>query len=427
MKKVLLCVLLILLLCAGWMTALKPEASAGGVDLERAEGYLKTAREQYALGGYGSAIDYATAAVNCADTLENELFLADCYLADGRTGDYRSCLERVIRLWPEDMRAYALLSARYLEAGNHPDCAEVCRKAYQTGCATEELVDRYFTANYHYELKSGALEAAGDFHDGLALVRLEDGWYYLNSSMRTVAGPLEAASAPLGSVLGYRKDGKAGFFTADGAKYMDSEQEFDETWALCDGLALTRSGSEYTFVDRGCKPKLGVFSDASCFAGGVAAIQISGQWQLIDAAGNALASGLADVKLDGERRCSVGGRIFASTGSGYDLYDASGALVAKTGFADARPFAGDGAAAVFNGTAWGFVKADGTMLLDFQYADARSFADGLAAVQIDGKWGFITESGRVVIEPVFADAGSFTSGKLAPVLTEDGWHYIARN
>ena len=425
MKKILLVVLLIVLLGAGWVSALTVQ-NADGVDFERAEAYMETARAQAALGGYGSAVDYANTALKYADTADNELFLADCYLADGRTSDYADQLQRVIRLWPEDVRAYESLSTLYYDAGNYSSCATVCLSAYQNGCATDELLERYYETKFHYVVKSGSLLAAGAFHDGLALVQLADEcWYYMDSSMRAVVGPLEVASAPLGKVLGYRKDGKAGFYTADGAKYMDSDLEFDETWSLCDGLALVRCGSEYTFVNRGCKQTLGPFTDASCFSEGAAAVQANDQWWLIDKSGNRLSGGLQDVKLDSERLCSVGGRIFASSGSGYDLYDAAGELVAKTGFADARPFAGGVAAAVSNGTAWGFVKEDGTMLLDFQYEDARSFSGDLAAVKIDGKWGFILKSGRVVIEPTFEDAGCFASNKLAPVRLEDGWHYIS--
>jgi WG containing repeat len=58
-----------------------------------------------------------------------------------------------------------------------------------------------------------------------------------------------------------------------------------------------------------------------------------------------------------------------------------------------------------------------------QYADAKSFSEGLAAVAINSsgdqkKWGFIDRQGEWIIKPQFQSANSFDGG-LAAVNCDD--------
>ena len=61
-----------------------------------------------------------------------------------------------------------------------------------------------------------------------------------------------------------------------------------------------------------------------------------------------------------------------------------------------------------------------------RFRRAGPFSDGLAAVQVGGQWGYIDADGRVVIEPAFRTAQAFR-GALAYVTDGTGAHYIDRS
>ena len=62
----------------------------------------------------------------------------------------------------------------------------------------------------------------------------------------------------------------------------------------------------------------------------------------------------------------------------------------------------------------GVTENTGHFVINPQFDEASSFADGLAAVRIGdwetGKWGFIDKQGKMVINPQFVYAGQFTDG-----------------
>jgi hypothetical protein len=68
----------------------------------------------------------------------------------------------------------------------------------------------------------------------------------------------------------------------------------------------------------------------------------------------------------------------------------------------------DGLVAFCKGEKWGFVDAEGNVLIAPKYEMARSFSHGLAAVCQNGRWGFIDPNGEVVIDMQFTDALYFS-------------------
>jgi hypothetical protein len=64
---------------------------------------------------------------------------------------------------------------------------------------------------------------------------------------------------------------------------------------------------------------------------------------------------------------------------------------------------------------YGYLDRAGRMRIDFRYANAAPFRDGLAAVKFsDGlsayDWGYIDTTGTTAVAPRFKDAGSFANG-----------------
>ena len=80
---------------------------------------------------------------------------------------------------------------------------------------------------------------------------------------------------------------------------------------------------------------------------------------------------------------------------------------------------------------YGYVDANGKVVIELQYDGAQSFSEGLAAVRVgdwsDGKWGYIDEKGKTVIAPQFSEAEMFSSGLAAVSVRIDStekWGYI---
>ena len=123
--------------------------------------------------------------------------------------------------------------------------------------------------------------------------------------------------------------------------------------------------------------------------------------------------------------------LFRSDGTFY-LFDKKGKRVVDTPFDDAVPFNATGSAAVSIDGKWGFVDSEGEVVVEAQFDEARSFANGLAAVRTGDLWGYADASGKVVIEPAFGAASDFASDGVVLVasLTKDDepsqvWNWLS--
>jgi len=63
---------------------------------------------------------------------------------------------------------------------------------------------------------------------------------------------------------------------------------------------------------------------------------------------------------------------------------------------------------------WGFINAQGRIMIAPSFESVGAFSDGLAAVQRGADWGYIDPEGVFVIAPQFQFAGAYVEG-LAPV------------
>ena len=71
----------------------------------------------------------------------------------------------------------------------------------------------------------------------------------------------------------------------------------------------------------------------------------------------------------------------------------------------------------------GYVDARGKTVIPHRYNAARAFREGLAPVATDSRWGYIDVLGRMVLDALYDEARPFHEG-LAAVRQEDRWGYI---
>ena len=164
------------------------------------------------------------------------------------------------------------------------------------------------------------------------------------------------------------------------------------------------------------------FEQIGMYSDGYAAAKVDGKWGVIDLALNWLIPPEFDeIKQDELGRCYSGGAVFARLDRKVYLF-VDGQWMSET-YDDARPFCGDGYAAVKRNGFWGFIDRTGTVRIGYRFHDALSFGQHLAAISQGELWGYINISGTIVIEPVFHNARSFSNGS-APVQTDNGWQFI---
>lgn len=267
----------------------------------------------------------------------------------------------------------------------------------------------------------------------------------------------EYVSAIYGSTVQVRADGLWGIARSDGVELIPCEYEKlstfsgDRAIALKDGeiyaidennnrLALLHeNAADFGNLSSDRVPLLidgawvratgefalgsAVFEQIGMYSDGYAAARVNGRWGVVgleldwlvpaeydgivmDELGRCCGQGAVFVRQDGIVRLIVGGRFIGEA------------------FDDARPFSGEGFAAVMRNGRWGFIDIDGSVVIDFVFDDALSFGQHLAAVRIGELWGYVGIQGQIAIEPVFLDAKSFSNGS-APVLTQRGWQFIS--
>lgn len=427
MKKTLVIVAVVLLLGVAVFSALS--ATNEGVEHEQSgEFYMQYAEEQLEMGGYGSAIDYINAAIEVNPKIERYLKLAEVYREAGSEDDFEDVLEKVIELYPSDKRAYKSLANYYFDQMAYAKCVEILKSASTADCLDDEMLEQYFTAAYYFTVISVPFEEAQAFYGDYALVMLGGEANFITPGMISYYGIFDDASPAVGGVVAACKDDHWSFYSADSLKYMESEEEVLRAWSITNNLALVQKEKGYCYLNTHGVEVLGPYEDACSFYEGVAAVKKDGKWHLIGTDGGDVADAVfQNVLISEDNICCYGGVIFADSGNGYDMYGSNGQLISETHFEDAQLFYTGKYAAVKVGGKWGFVDAEGNMVIEPKYEDARSFGKSIAAVCEDGLWGFITSSERLVIDYQFLDAKGFGTSDCAPVKVEDGWVYIKIN
>ena len=160
------------------------------------------------------------------------------------------------------------------------------------------------------------------------------------------------------------------------------------------------------------------------FHDGLAPARLEDRWGLIDTTGTWVVAAQYSW-IESPREGVARAQIAESGKPIWCLVDAHGQLVARlAGFSEVGPMA-QGRARVKRDNKWGYVDAQGKLVIEPRYAGALSFSEGLAAVQEgpDGTWAYIDRKGKTVIPATFGMADQFR-GALAAVQQADRWGYV---
>lgn len=73
---------------------------------------------------------------------------------------------------------------------------------------------------------------------------------------------------------------------------------------------------------------------------------------------------------------------------------------------------------------WGFMNAQGKMVISATFQDAHNFSEGLASVKTKDKWGFINTKGKFVVKAEYDKVGAAFNNGYAQVSKKGKWGMI---
>ena len=271
-------------------------------------------------------------------------------------------------------------------------------------------------------------EDARDFHDGMAAVKLNGRWGYINNLGQTVIPfnnriPEPGNFADGLAFLGDRfvnYDGDPAFVNDDNpdVKYFSGGREFSQ------GVAAVQYGGQWGYIDLlGNFIIAPTYQNARSFSEGLAAVMNNkGLWGYIDFMGNLkipykyiqagdFREGLARIKINGR----------------WGYINQSDKIIIAPAYYEAGDF-GNGLAPVRgrnNYHGWGYINKSGKMIIRRRFNYAGNFSEGLAPVAGDSRYGYINVRGEWEFSPFYDDVRSFSEG-FAAVRQENKWGYISQ-
>lgn len=390
--------------------------------------YLSSARKNLEMGILVDAeADYLKAAeLRSSAALYQEI--GDFYENAGEKRKLQDWGEKFAEEYPLEPAGYEFLIRLALQTEDYVACFEWSDVAAKRGVQSDYLTQAMQEIEWLYYLRT-EFDDVGSFSGGRCAVQQGGYWSYVNNT-----GSLAVKNT-------YRKaggyyDSIAPVVTTEGEAYYIDEKgnkkfvtlgldNVTELGVMVDGIYPLKQGDVWGYYDKEYTHLFGAYEEASALANGVAAVKTDGKWQLVDGTGKPLNGNTYDgVLLDGRTFACLNGRIFVEKNGLYHMLDATGNEVSAAEYQGADVFRSATYAAVKISGRWGFVDQEGTVVIEPQYEEARSFSNGLAAVKQKGKWGFIDQNGTMVLQPEFEDARDFNSSGCAFVRGDDEWELL---
>ncbi|MEZ4700349.1 MAG: WG repeat-containing protein [Rhodothermales bacterium] len=268
--------------------------------------------------------------------------------------------------------------------------------------------------------------------DGIALfpVRIDGNWGFINENGRIIIEPQFDAARDFQDGLARIREGAVGYIDPAGEYVI--EPRFQDGRPFSEGFAAVQVDGRWGFINRsGAFAINPQYTAAYSFKNGRAFIRTSDfDWEYIDSRGNIVRTletpELNEFEDTGNDFNSGRALVLDFNSNQYGFIDESGNMVVDFQYAEARSFS-DGMAAIKISDSWGFIDPGNNAKIPPKYIEAGDFSEGLVAVRENtNTWGYADKSGRMVIEPQFEDARPFSEGRAA-VLIDGFWGYIDKS
>lgn len=340
---------------------------------------------------------------------------------------YDKALENYVTYFPESSAAYEELCKFYYDSGSYKNVITTANTAKELGIATEKVREYYLECFYMYKYIKTEFEEATTFLGNYALVKKNGLYGYLTNTGSYLISPVyESANVFLGTSTAVNDGTEWYMINTSGYKIARPTEAVEYLSFVSNEKILVAKNGKYGYTSSRFDIAESLPYDyASNFKNGIAAVKKGEKWALIDTAEKQITDYIFDdIVLDEYNTCINNGVIFVKKDDKYYMVNEKGLKISEQGFDNVYQFVSSEPAAVCIDGKWGFVNANGQIVIEPQYSDAKSFSNGLAPVNTDGMWGYINANGEFRIEPQFSDCLPFSSNGIAAVKEDGLWNYI---
>lgn len=390
-------------------------------------------------GIYVEAIEeYQEALTYKADDVDTIMKIAHDYLLIDETKKYTNTLMQAVELQKDGSEeALNELMNYYIDEEQEDKAARYIRD-YSAKAPDVEYAQKWFVQlkGSYKELYCRYDEMLGMYYDYMVV---KSGDYYSiidasGSRLLDMSYKNITPFSPDGLSRTLNEKGEVIYIDKDGLTRVVPNPEYDNLGILIDSRISASLDGKYGYLDEKGEPVTEFKWDNITAYHKAGAAQLDGKWAVIGSKGKEKSEYVYDgVLIDQYGVACYQDRLFMKRNNQYVLVDNKGKEVSDLLFDDARPFTDNGYAAVCKNGKWGFIDADGTLVIDYKYDNAQSFSYGYAPVCAGDRWGYIDTEGNLIIDTVFLDATSFSSEGSVAVKMEteedddEGWRLIRLN
>lgn len=429
MKKttVLVPVLMVALLCLGWLaffSGITSTKNAYNTAMDNAQASLDAGLYEQAIEYYKEALTHETSEelyMTIKETYdlfyaeEHIAYVRDCYIED---------MAVAAQQYPDNPVFWEKQVEMYMETSNYKKAYATVKSARNSDVESEMLEASYQELLYMTKLGYKQYQNVVTNLNGYNVVFDGAVWKVLDDFGEELIG----AYPYIGMI---NEDGRGLYVNDLGCRMLDANQvarakytEIVEEAGYYNAktdLIPVKINGVWKYMNFQGEYLPGEYEIAGSFYGDQAAACKNGTWYLVNAAGEATATGFEDIKLDLYNCHIQNGIILAKENGKYRIYDMELQVIGDFAADDVDICVDAEGIAFCKDGLWGFADCEGNVVYEPAFAAAKSFANGYAAVaNADGLWGVINSRYELVMDYQYLSVSYFTASETSWVSLFEG-------
>lgn len=249
-------------------------------------------------------------------------------------------------------------------------------------------------------------EAVGDFSEGLAIVKQNGKYGYIDKNAKLVIPCVyDHAYGFSENYAVVNQNGKEGYIDKTGMIVIPCI--YEDAISYSGGLARVKRNGKSGYIDKSGKLIIPcIYETMFYFVNGLCPAEKDGKWGFVDKSGRLIIPHIYFSVRDFHE--DVTG-VKEYCGSYIKFIDRKGQKIFDSTFDDCYNFS-EGYAAVKDKDLWGFIDKYGIVTIPCIYDSASSFTQGIAVVKHNGKCGIINTKGQTVLPYSYDEILSFSEG-----------------
>ena len=342
--------------------------------------------------------------------------------------DYLSSAKKAARSYRKNVAFCTTAAELSIQADDYSGAYRILEQAKQAGVEDKKVDQLYTQVKYSYEILSTEYNTVRSACNGYYSVELGGHWGVLTTSGRKVVKEQYTFLGPMNQdgIFVCAVNGAGALDDMDGVVQGKLKFVPQDAGVYGEELVPILAQNQWSYYNLLGDKQFGEYQFAGSFQDGVAAVQTTKGWTLIDAEGkNASDTVYQEISVNKDGSYKVDDVMLAKKEGSYHLFDKKENQIGDFACDDVDVMTQDGIFAFQKNGKWGFADQDGNEIIKAHYEKAKSFSNGLAAVCSNGKWGFINQQDELVIPCDFVDADYFADTGCCMVQTKaSAWQLI---